>query len=251
MISEPGSPAATPTEPEVSPLVARINALAAASRAREQQQSTTLTREDSPALRAGRSALHKARIPSVLWGAEWDKVTDAGVYEWSIPLPARTLQRSDATPPNWSLLGHGLMVLGPVGTGKSSAAALCAMELLTVPNRTVRWSYVPELLDTLSLSTRDRMAEVKAQSSDALLVWDDFGVRGMADWEIGFLDQIVDARYRARKPMIVTSNLTASDIRTDVRLARMVDRWRERTASTLIRLSGESRRGEGNDAGRW
>ena len=188
-----------------------------------------------------RSALARARVPSLYQEAVWTKVRAPAIREWTIPLAARTLRRSDPEPPKWALLGHGLLILGPVGTGKSSAAALVAVEAARIA-RTIRWSYVPDLCDLIARTARERSEEIRAQSHCDLLIWDDFGVRDMADWEIGFLDQIVENRYRNRKPMLVTSNWVTADFREDGRLSRMVDRWRERVASNVAILGGTSMR---------
>lgn len=122
------------------------------------------------------------------------------------------------------------------------------MEAMSI-GKSVQWSYVPDLIDRLGSSPKERRQVVTQQSSVDLLVWDDLGVRDMAEWEIGYLDQIVEARYKRRKPMIVTSNWTAADLRNDARLSRMVDRWRERVCSNVVMLTGDSMRGEGSQEG--
>jgi DNA replication protein DnaC len=108
--------------------------------------------------------------------------------------------------------------------------------------KTIAWRYVPDLLDAMSGSAVTRLPEIKRLTAVDVLFLDDFGVRQIADWEVGYLDQIVEARYRARKPMVLTTNLTTRQIQEDGRLDRMVDRWKERTASNLVVLSGESMR---------
>lgn len=182
-----------------------------------------------------------AGVPEVYRQAQWTTVRSPAVGIWARDLTARTKKRSEPGTENWGLLGHGLLILGPTGTGKSSAAALVCRAAV-VAERTCRWTYVPDLIDRMAAGPKERLHEIRMQSAVDLLVWDDLGVRDMADWEIGYLDQIVEARYRARKPMVVTSNWTADDIKTDPRMTRLVDRWRERTASTAVILSGESMR---------
>lgn len=140
-----------------------------------------------------------------------------------------------------ALAGHGLLIMGPVGTGKSSAAAL-ACRAAALAERDVLWAYVPEMVSRMSTGPRERADIIRAQSGVDLLVWDDFGVTDLADWEVGYLDQIVEARYRNRKPMVVTTNWTPNDLRGDARLARLVDRLGERTASQAVVLSGTSMR---------
>lgn len=225
-------------------------ALAMAERARQhaQQAPSQSPQQGSSGGDISTTLLYRSRVPQVYRSAEWGKVRSPAVREWTVGLAARTQRRSDPVPPNWNLLGHGMLILGPIGTGKSSAAGLCSMEAMRL-GKSVRWSYVPDLVDRLMSSPRERREEIQHQSIVDLLVWDDVGVRDMAEWEIGYLDQIVEARYKKRKPMIVTSNWAASDLRGDPRLARMVDRWRERVCSNVVILGGESMRGSGTNGG--
>lgn len=186
-------------------------------------------------------ALRLGRVPDLYRSAIWDKVRSPAIREWTIAVQGRTLRKDDIEPTNWGLLGHGLLIMGPTGTGKSSAAALVAREAVKI-RRTVRWSYVPDLVDLLSANPKGRAQEVKMQEAVDLVIWDDFGVRDLADWEIGYLDQIVETRYRTRRPMVVTTNWTGADLTGDARLSRLVDRWRERTCSLTAVLAGDSMR---------
>jgi DNA replication protein DnaC len=188
-----------------------------------------------------RAILRRGEVPLSLHGSVWAKVRDPLVAEWCRRVDERTRRRSDTGRSNLRVRGHGLMLVGGVGTGKSSAAALCCEEVAKL-GKTVVWSYVPDLVDLLSQSSAKRLDTVTRQSYADLVVWDDFGVRDLADWEIGFLDQIVENRYRRLKPMVVTTNWTVADLRADTRLGRLVDRWGERTASQLVALKGASQR---------
>lgn len=189
-----------------------------------------------------RRLLRMGRVPSVYLGGDWSKVRSPAVAQWAQHLDDRVPPKvAPEKPVNLDLLGHGLFVFGPVGTGKSTAAALCARRAAQA-DRTVRWSYVPDLVDALTSNAKERNAEIQRQALVDLLVWDDLGVRDFADWEISYLDQIVESRYRRRRPMLVTTNWTPADLIADERLARMVDRWRERVASQRAVLAGESMR---------
>lgn len=234
-------------EQDVHPLEARALAIAERVRQRDQQKPS-----ESPAPRSDdgedywvERALRMGRVPELYRDADWLRVRSPAIREWTIALDARAQRLGGRCPhPNWALLGHGLLILGPIGTGKSSAAALVCKEAARL-EKSIRWSYVPDLCDAIAQNAVGREKEIKLQAAADLLVWDDFGVRDLADWEIGYLDQIVEARYRQRKPMIVTSNWLADDLRGDARLARMVDRWRERVCSNVAILTGESMRSKG------
>jgi hypothetical protein len=238
--SAPG--AAAP--PEVHP--AEAAALEALARVRRRQAES-----GSPSTRAGTSVsplgeawldrvLKIAGVPDIYLRADWDKVRSRGVRDWTLTIEHRTRRRSDPGTINWQLLGHGLIIVGPVGTGKSSAAALCAREAARI-ERTVLWHYVPDLLDSLA-NVRARPELVRRLSHVDLLILDDLGVRDVADWEVGYLDQIVHNRYEQRKPMVITTNIDLADLKKDQRFERMADRWRERTARDVAILAGASMR---------
>lgn len=134
--------------------------------------------------------------------------------------------------------GTGLLMMGPVGTGKSSAAALVLREAAK-QQHSIRWSYVPTLVDRLA-DTKMRVQEQHRQVGVEFLVWDDFGVRDFADWEIERLDAIVEERYSRRRPMLITTNWDRDRLQADPRFRRLLDRWRQRTQRLL--LVGESQR---------
>lgn len=138
--------------------------------------------------------------------------------------------------------GDGALILGPVGTGKSSTAALVVTEVVK-RRMTSRWTYVPDLCDQM-LNTYKRQEYRAMQVAPDVLVWDDFGVRPFSEFELGILDQIVEARYRMKKTMIITTNLTMPTLREDPRFARMIDRWRQRNEAWLI--TGASQRSFGS-----
>lgn len=233
-----------PASETLARVLERIEGIRAAQR---QQGETPLAENQARVLAAGRAEVDRllriARVPELYRDAQWDRVRSPAIREWSLGIKARTPKNGDAGPPNYALLGHGMMILGPTGTGKSSAAALVARETLAA-GRNVAWRYVPDLLDTMTSGARERTPELRRLSLVDVLILDDFGVREIADWEVGYMDQIMEARYRTRKPVVITSNLTAQQIMADQRLERMVDRWRERTASSTVILAGESMRNQ-------
>lgn len=135
--------------------------------------------------------------------------------------------------------GEGLLLLGSVGTGKSSSAGLVCQEAIR-RDIGLRWWYVPDLIPALADRTHGEYVYRKCVETP-LLVWDDFGVQGLRDWQLGLLDRVVEGRYRRDRPMIVTTNLTRQALQ-DPSLARMNDRWSERRFVATI--AGESMRSD-------
>jgi hypothetical protein len=222
---------------------AQERALAVAERLQRQGPQQTSPTTPAPGSPAGDEyvarVLRAGRVPEPYADGVWDRVRNPAVREWTLGMDARL---GGSPTPNFKLLGVGMLIVGPIGTGKSTAAALCCSEAARLRYRPV-WSYVPDLADALHGNPTDRADLIRQQVAADLLVFDDFGVRDLADWEIGFLDQIVEGRYRRRRPMIVTSNWTPADLVKDERIARLADRWRERVAANVVVLAGESMRG--------
>ena len=170
--------------------------------------------------------LGSAGVPKLYQKAEWEKCrAEAPLREY-----ARQMRRNVAQ-------GRGLLILGPVGTGKSSAAGLVCRHAVTL-DLSLLWVYVPDMLALLREPKEFRDLVARSKRAD-VLVWDDFGVTGVADWQIGSLDRIVEHRYREMKPMIVTTNLAREDLETEA-LERLNDRWSERRF--VVTISGDSMR---------
>jgi len=152
--------------------------------------------------------------------------------------PARfrvRLLRLPAAVTAWAVRGagaQGLYLAGPVGTGKTHAAwaavaAWCA-QTGTLPGGTpgVIFARMTDLLDDLRPGDDSRQRVRQCQRA-ALLVVDDLGAEKASEWTQERFYTIVDHRYAACLPLIVTGNLPPS------RLAGQVG---ERAASRLAEM---------------
>ena len=122
----------------------------------------------------------------------------------------------------------GLLLWGGVGTGKSFLAGCIANALLEqeVP---VRMTSFARILNELNSSFSGRNEVVDKPCHYPLLIIDDFGMERGTDYALEQIYNIVDSRYRSRKPLIVTTNLTPDEIRhpQDTAHARIYDRLLE------------------------
>lgn len=166
-------------------------------------------------------------MPALYREATWDRCPHRGVVDPFL----------DEMPANVKA-GRGLIMVGPIGVGKSSTAGLIVREAIT-RGLSCRWSYVPELLAGLSDKNR-REYVIRLEVEPDLLIWDDFNAQKMAEWQVEFMDRITEQRYRSHKAMIVTTNLTLQGLRGYTDAARMVDRWRQRCQA--VTFAGESLR---------
>ena len=119
---------------------------------------------------------------------------------------------------------QGLLLYGPVGTGKSFTAACIGNCLLDNAKPVIMTSFVKILQD---IWENDREAEyITILNSASLLIVDDLGTERETDYALEKVYNIIDSRVRANKPMIITSNLELNDMMEceDIRKKRIYDR---------------------------
>lgn len=123
----------------------------------------------------------------------------------------------------------GLLLWGDVGTGKSFGAA-CVVNELVQKGYSCHMTTFAALSNTLQgLKGDDRNEFIRSLNMFHLLVIDDLGAERQSDFVQELVFQVVDGRYRANKPIIVTTNLTLEQLKTptDVMQARIYSRLLE------------------------
>lgn len=119
---------------------------------------------------------------------------------------------------------QGILLYGPVGTGKSYTAACIANYLLGNMKSVIMTSFVKILQD---IWDENKEAEyITILNSASLLIIDDLGTERETDYALEKVYNIIDSRVRANKPMIITSNLELKDMMDcdDIRKKRIYDR---------------------------
>jgi len=135
--------------------------------------------------------------------------------------------------------GDGLLLHGPVGTGKTCASFLVTEALWdTQPGLFVPWVQMAEGLSVGR--AHERRERLLRWGKRPLLVIDDFGVGEIAPWAMGYVDQLFEMRNGDMLPTIVTTNLTPKTLREVEEWRRFVDRWSE--SMVAVSMPGESMR---------
>lgn len=120
---------------------------------------------------------------------------------------------------------QGLVFYGTVGTGKSYTAACIANALLEKGVPVIMTSFV-KILQDLHGGRMDESGYVNMLEQVRLLIIDDLGAERNTDFALEKVYNIIDSRVRVNKPLILTTNLTMSEMQEnpDIRYRRIYDR---------------------------
>ena len=137
--------------------------------------------------------------------------------------------------------GKGLLLYGTVGTGKTYFAA-CIANALIDEGYSVLMTNFARLTNSIQGTFEGKNEFIDSLQRYTLLIIDDLGAERKSDFMQEQVFQIIDARYRSSLPMIITSNLTAEEIKKpqEVGYSRIYDRILERCFPVAV--TGESRR---------
>lgn len=151
------------------------------------------------------------------------------------------MKRYVANFPRMLELGKGLMLCGSVGTGKSYAAACVANALIDTGTPCMMTNF-SRMVNIINSSFEGRQKYIDSLNEFDLLIIDDLAAERDTEFMAEQIMNIIDARYRAGLPLIVTTNLTAQELSgtTDIRKQRVFSRLIEMCVP--ITVTGRDRR---------
>jgi len=138
-------------------------------------------------------------------------------------------------------LGKGLLLWGNVGTGKTYAACEVANALIDKGYPVLVTSF-SRITNTIQGMYDGKQEYIDSLNRCPLLVIDDLGAERKSEFMQEKIFNIIDGRYRAGLPMIITTNLTIDEIKKpdSVGNSRIYDRILERCFP--VEVNGHSRR---------
>ncbi len=110
----------------------------------------------------------------------------------------------------------------------------------TFTDKVLRLIQSDTVLNDLTASFEGRNEYISRLCRAPLLILDDFGMERGTEYGLEQVYNVIDSRYRSRRPLIVTTNLSLQDLQhpQDTAHARIYDRLLEMCAP--IRFSGEN-----------
>lgn len=149
---------------------------------------------------------------------------------------------------------NGLFICGDPGTGKTHLAAAIANQLLHKGRAVVCMTMIDllkRIRRTFSPGGGEESAVLDIYKTVQLLIIDDMGKEPPTEWAVSTIYDIINGRYEAYLPTIVTTNygtdafiarMTPRETRDDTTARATIDRLREMCKG--IAMTGESRRGK-------
>lgn len=137
--------------------------------------------------------------------------------------------------------GKGLLFFGTVGTGKTYAAA-CIANALIDKGYPVLMTNFARIANTVSGMWEGKQEYYDSLNRFPLLILDDLATERKTEYMQEIVFNVIDARYRAGLPMIVTTNLTSEELKhpSDISYQRTFSRLLEMCIP--VKVEGKDKR---------
>ena len=147
----------------------------------------------------------------------------------AIDVPMDTLRRYVEKWEDMQRENIGLLLYGDVGTGKSFGAACIANSLIEQSISACMINLSTVLNSMGGFQSEEKNTYISDLMRYPLLILDDFGMERQTEYALEQVFNVIDARYRSGKPLIITTNLSMAELNNPKSLEhkRIYDRIKE------------------------
>ena len=144
--------------------------------------------------------------------------------------------------PDFKEQGKGLLLYGDVGRGKTYGAASVANALLDKGNTVLMTDFTA--IESIVSKIWDKQEYYNALNRFSLLIIDDLGVEKKTEYTSQIVQAVINTRYNAGLPLIITTNLTGEELQSpqDMVYKRIFSRLYEMCIP--VKVEGKDRRAE-------
>ena len=137
--------------------------------------------------------------------------------------------------------GKGLLLFGTVGTGKTYAAA-CIANALIDKGYPVLMTNFARIANTVGGMWEGKQEYYDSLNRYPLLILDDLATERKTEYMQEIVFNVIDSRYRANLPLIVTTNLTSEELKhpSDISYQRTFSRLLEMCLP--VKIEGKDKR---------
>jgi DNA replication protein DnaC len=171
--------------------------------------------------------------------ADWTFANDDGTDPRTTSIARKYVDNFD----EMKKRGKGLLLYGTVGTGKTYAAACIANELIE-QGRPCLVTNFARITNTLQGMFEGKQRYLDDFNQLDLLVIDDLAAERDTAYMNEMIFNIIDSRYRSGKPLIVTTNLTQSELTAPASVDRRRVYSRLFEMCVPVEVNGIDRRGK-------
>lgn len=155
----------------------------------------------------------------------WNFANDDGANPKATNIAKRYVENFDTMRER----GKGLVFYGNVGTGKTFYAACIANALIDSGRPCLVTNFV-RLANELNANFDRRQEFLDGLNRYDLLVIDDLAAERDTEYMSEIVQTVIDSRYRAKLPTIITTNLTAEELKNPAEIRK------QRTYSRLLEM---------------
>ena len=166
-----------------------------------------------------------------------------GLDDGTMPVITNAMKAYVEHFPTFKKNGKGLLLYGDVGTGKTFFAA-CVVNALIDKGYPCLMTNFSRLTNQIAGMWEGKQEYIDSLNLFSLVAIDDLGVERDTEYMSENVTTIIDSLYRAKMPMIITSNYTPKQLTEscEIRKKRVYDRMLERCHP--VKVNGTSRRKE-------